>query len=533
MFGLIRNLIGRPKKDDDKNFSFIPQVDNDGSIVVEQSASTLAAFGTTYITLDGKFSNEAELIRTYRYMSIQAECAKAINEIVNDAIVHEEGKSPVEINLNETSLSESTKKKIEEEFETILRLLNFKLDGQNIFRRFFVDGRLFYHKIVDPDKKKEGIKELRYIEPFQIRKIRIVKRETDPETGIEIFQTVGTRYVYNQMGIYGFQNSRHDDIFAPSGRGIEIDEEDICYAHSGLIDEKAKIVISPLHKTIRPFNQLREMEDSLVIYRIARAPERRVFYLDVGNMRDADIEQYVKKQMQQYRNSITYDSESGEISTGARHMAMLEDFWIPRREGTNATEIETLPGGENLDQIADVEYFQKKFYESLDVPLTRLDPERGFTLGRVSEISRDEVNFSRYISRLRENFAHQFFSNHLRTQCLLKGIVSKEDWDEIEQDIIYDFRTDSHFSEMKHSEILRERISLLRDADDAAEKGYLSRTYIAKNVLRLTDDEIEEIKKEIEKEKSEQKDDEEEDDQKGSFFGGFDREEDSTPEEEE
>lgn len=491
------DVIGRlfQTKEADPTRTFSPKLDKDGALVIQHSAQS-QAMATSYY--DGMlFSSERELIKKYRTMALYSECKRAINEIVSDAIVYEDNDYPISINLDSLDYGEDEKLKehIKKEFEYCCRLLNFRIDGDNIFEQWYIDGKQIYHKIINPDNPKEGIKELRYIDPRQIQKIKEVEVSYDHESGSESYNLADEYYVYDPSGVF-------DDDYVSQGSSqiTKISKKDIMFVHSGIIDESSKKIISHLHQAIRPYNQLREMEDAVVIYRISRAPERRVFYIDVGNIQNSQIEMYMRNEMLKYKNDLVYNMEDGETSHRRKHMAMTEDFWIPRKEGSQATSIETLPGGQNLGQIEDIEYFQKKFYKALCVPLGRLDQENQYIMGRSSEISRSEVNFSRFIMKLRKQFAVQLFNDFLKTQLVLKEIVSAEDWDEIEEFIFYDFKTDSHFAELKDAEIWRERLSLFDSFQPAVEAGYFTKKFVQDKVLKISTEEQEEMDKDKDKE---------------------------------
>lgn len=488
------NVIGSlfQKKQDDPVRTFSPKLDKDGALIVPHTGTNQSSSVPYY---DGLiFNTERELIKKYRSMAMNSECKRAISEIVGDAIVYEENEYPVEINLDklEHGEAESLKKKIKEEFAYICKLLNFRLDGDNIFEQWYVDGKLPYHMIIDPSNTKDGIKELRYIDPRQVQKVKEVSVEHDRDSGSETYKIEDEYYVYDPSGLFD------ENYIAQSVAGYtKISKKDIVYAHSGLIDEQSSKIISHLHQAIRPFNQLREMEDSLIIYRLARAPERRVFYIDVGSVQNNQIEQYMRNEMLKYKNDLTYNMDDGEISHRRRHMAMTEDFWIPRKEGSQATSIETLPGGQNLGQIEDIEYFKTKLYESLNVPITRLNPEAGFAMGRPSEISRSEVNFSRFNAKLRKQFANQLFTQILKTQLVLKEICSAEDFDTWEENIFYDFKTDSHFAELKDAEVWKERLALFEQFQPAMEAGFFTKKFIQEKILKITEEDLEDMQDDL------------------------------------
>ena len=449
-----------------------------------------------YLDIEGKIKDEADLIRRYREVAIQPECDQAIEDIVNEAIVSDEIEPPVRINLDRVkTFSLDLKKKIQNEFDEVLRLLEFEEKGHDIFRRWYVDGRMFYHKVIDPTKPKNGIKELRYIDPRKIKKIREIKKKDgkmkmpgDAPDPMEYKEY----YVYNEKGVGGSMNTG----------GIRIHPDAISFCPSGLVDQQKNVILSHLHKAIKPVNQLRMIEDSLVIYRISRAPERRIFKIDVGNIPKIKAEQYLKDVMNRYRNKLVYDASTGEIRDDRNYMSMLEDFWLPTREGGRGTDITTLPGGSNLGEIEDIRYFQKKLYQALNVPYSRMDSEAqgGLQLGKATEVSRDEIKFTKYIGRLRKKFIH-LFSDTLKTQVILKGIVSEDDWNNISDFIKYDFIQDGYFSAMKEQEIRGSRLQQAQDLFQNQMVGKVfSMDYVLKNVLRMTDLEIERQREQIKQE---------------------------------
>ena len=433
-----------------------------------------------YVDINGdKTKSEKELILKYRDISYQTECDAAVEDIVNEAIVSDDESSPVSLIMDDLDQPDRIKKMMTEEFNHVLNMLNMNWYGHDIFRRWYVDGRLYYHKIIDEKNPKNGLLELRPIDPTKIRKVRELKKEKDPKTGAEII-TGATEY-------FIFQN----DSLGTKAQGLKIAKDAITYVTSGLLDPSRKRILSHLHKALKPVNQLRMMEDSLVIYRLARAPERRIFYIDVGNLPKGKAEEYLRNIMAKYRNKMVYDAETGDMKDDKKHMSMLEDFWLPRREGGRGTEISTLPGGENLGQIDDIEYFRKKLYKSLNVPSGRLEQENQFSLGRSTEISRDELKFQKFINRLRKKFS-ALFIDILKTQLILKGVVTEEEWESIRSDISIDFLKDNHFSELKDAELIRERLATLREVDEYAGR-YYSVEWIRKNILMQTDEEIEDI----------------------------------------
>jgi hypothetical protein len=451
------------------------------------------------LDLDGQDSSELALIKRYRDIAQQPECDSAIEDITNEAIVSDERDMSVSISLDRLPVSPKIKTKMREEFHTILHLLDFNAKGHDIFRRWYVDGRLYYHKIIDPKNPRRGIKEVRYIDPRKIKKVRETRKERDQKTGMDMVVSVQPYYLYNQGG---WESS------GASG-GVKITDDSITYAPSGLVDMQKGSVLSHLNKAIKPVNQLRMIEDSLVIYRISRAPERRIFYIDVGNLPKMKAESYLKDVMNRYRNKMVYDAKTGEIRDDRNHMSMLEDFWLPRREGGRGTEITTLPGGSNLGEIDDITYFQKKLYRSLNVPVSRLAEETGFSIGRSDNITRDELKFTKFVGRLRKKFSI-IFADMLKTQLLLKGIIALEDWDTFKEHIQFDFLQDGHFTELKNAEILRERLDMLGQIESYVGE-YFSKEYVKKKILRMTDEEISEIEGQINDEMDSEDDDSEDD----------------------
>jgi hypothetical protein len=477
--GQDRDLI-RKKNREEEPASFVPPTSDDGS-----TAIAAGGYYGQYLDLEGDAAKtDVDLIRKYRIAAEQPECDMAVEDIVNESIVHEEHEAPVDINLDDLEQPNSIKKEIKAEFDRVCQLLNFNLNGQDIFRRWYVDGRLYFHIIVDEENRDEGILELRAVDALRIRKVREIKEETDSTTGAKIIKTLDEYYLYQDGGL------QKSDV------GLKINKDAVCYVPSGILDASRKRVLSPLHKALKPVNQLRMMEDALVIYRLSRAPERRIFYIDVGNLPKGKAEEYMRHIMNQYRNKLVYDAVTGEIRDDRKHMSMLEDFWLPRREGGRGTEISTLPGGENLSQIDDIIFFQKKLYRSLNVPVSRLEPETGFTLGKSSEITRDEVKFQKFVNKLRKKFSALFYEL-LRTQLILKGVITEEDWAELKESIRFDFRKDNFFSEMKDSEILAGRIEMLNSITPYI-GTYFSQNWVRRHVLHMTDEDIEEMQGEIE-----------------------------------
>jgi hypothetical protein len=467
------------KQEDLPLVSFVPDTEEDGAGVI----TTGGHFGVYVDQSGGEAKTEVDLIYKYRDAASQPECDAAIEDIINEAIIGDHNDVPVEIVLDEVEASDKIKEMVRDEFYAVLGLLNFNQYAHDIFRRWYVDGRLPYHIIIDNKSPKKGILELRYIDPTKLRKIKEIEEKTDPLTG--------NKLVVGQKEYFLFQ----DDKMGLNSQGLKIHPDSIAYATSGLLDPSRKRIMSYLQKAIKPVNQLRMMEDSLVIYRISRAPERRIFYIDVGNLPKGKAEEYLRGIMNQYRNKLVYDASTGEIKDDRKHMSMLEDFFLPRREGGRGTEISTLPGGENLGQIDDIIYFQKKLYRSLNVPLNRLEQESQFSLGRSNEVSRDEIKFKKFIDRLRKRFS-DLFMQLLKTQLVLKGIITREEWASWKESIQFNYIEDNYFSELKESEMIRERFEMLASLDEYVGK-YISNAWVRKNVLKFTDDEVKTMEKEI------------------------------------
>ena len=467
-------------EDPKKKPSIVPARDDDGAGYVTASGMHYGQ----YLNIDGDDSKDNhQLIMQYRGVAMHPEVDMAIEEIVNEAIVIEDDSKSVELNLDNVKISDSIKKQITQEFDDLYGMLDFNDYGHDIFRRWYVDGRIYHHLVVDENNPKLGISEIRPIDASKIRKVKQVKTKVDQATGAKIIEKVDEYFIYQEKP------------GANQSTGVKITEDAVSYVTSGLLNEDRKKVVSYLHKALKAINQLRMMEDSLVIYRLARAPERRIFYIDVGNLPKGKSEQYMKDIMARYRNKLVYDAKTGEIRDDRKHQSLLEDFWLPRREGGRGTEISTLPGGENLGQIDDIIYFQKKMYRALNVPINRLEQEAQFSLGRSSEITRDELKFQKFIDRLRRRFAHLFLGI-LKKQLILKGIITEEDWNEWKNDIIVGFSRDNHFSELKDAEILREKLQSL-DMITNYVGEYFSKEWVMKNVLMFTDEETEDMKKEI------------------------------------
>jgi hypothetical protein len=450
----------------------------------------------TYVDLEGAVRNELELITRYREMSNHPELEMAIDDIVNESITHDVSGRTVDIVLDKLKQPDAVKKKIAEEFENILRLLNFGNLADDLFKRWYIDGRIYYHVVVDESKPKEGIQELRYIDPRKIRKVRELVKDRDPKTGANIIKSIAEYYVFSDKG------TTTQTYSANVNAGLRIATDSIINVNSGLMDAKNTFVISYIHKAIKPLNQLRMIEDAVVIYRISRAPERRVFYIDVGNLPKGKAEQYLRDVMIKYKNKVVYDASTGEIRDDRKHMSMLEDFWLPRREGGKGTEITTLPAGQNLGELEDVKYFRQKLLQSLNVPISRLEPQQGgmIGIGRTTEVTRDEVKFTKFIIRLRNKFS-QIFDNALATQLALKGICSREEWDQFKEDVYYDYKKDNNFTELRDAELLQSRIQTLSNIDPYVGR-YYSAEWVRRNILQQTKDEIEEIDKQIKQEEA-------------------------------
>ena len=477
------------EKPEQASFALPTPALDDGAVTITQNAH----YGT-YIDLEGSIRNELELITRYREMANHPELEMAIDEIVNEAITQDNDGTCIDIVLDKLQQPERIKKLIKEEFDTILRMMNFNNLASDLFKRWYIDGRIYYHVIVNDKDSKAGIQELRYIDPRKIRKVREIQKERDPKTGAMIIKSLAEYYVYSDRG------TTSQTYTAQVSTGLRIAPESILNVNSGLMDAKNTFVISYLHKAIKPLNQLRMIEDAVVIYRISRAPERRIFYIDVGNLPKGKAEQYLRDIMVKYRNKMVYDAETGQLRDDRKHMSMLEDFWLPRREGGKGTEITTLPAGQNLGEMEDVKYFRQKLLQSLNVPISRLEPQGGglIGIGRSTEVTRDEVKFMKFISRLRNKFT-QLFDDALRKQLVLKGICTLDEWEEFKEYIYYDFRKDNNFTELSEVELIRERLNLLTLVDPFVGR-YYSQQWIKKNVLRFTDDDIKKMDKELQDE---------------------------------
>lgn len=474
---------------------FIPKQNDDGSLVVAAGGS----YGTV-VDLEGAAKNESELVTKYREMVLHPEVEAAVDDIVNDAIVSEVDET-INISLgNVQGIGDTVKKAIEAEFRNILRLLDFNHQGYDIFKRWYVDGRLYYHAIIDTNNPKDGIKELRYVDPRKIKKIKEVKRKRVINNTQAADIAVGEReyFIYNEKGFGGRPASGPST--ASNTVGMRISKDSIIYCTSGLLDKTNSLVISYLHKAIKPLNQLRALEDATIIYRISRAPERRIFYIDVGNLPKMKAEQYLRDMMQRHKNRVVYDASTGEIRDDRKFMTMLEDFWLPRREGNRGTQIETLPGGQNLGEMTDVEYFQKVLYKSLNVPVSRIEPDYSFNMGRATEISRDEVKFAKFIDRLRSRFNHMFLKT-LEKQLVLKQIITQEEWKDIAADVKFVYAKDNYFAELKEMEILNEKINVYQSLFQTGAIGkYYSHKWVRENIFRQDTEMIEKMDEEIREE---------------------------------
>jgi len=488
-FTLGQKDVVQVQKPEQASFALPTEAIDDGAVNITQNAH----YGT-YVDLEGAVRNELELITRYREMANHPELEMAIDEVVNEAITHDDDGTCVDIVLDKLKQPETIKKKIKEEFDTILRMMNFNNLADDLFKRWYIDGRIYYHVIVDDKNPKQGIQELRFVDPRKIRKVREIQKDRDPKTGASVIKSIAEYYVYNDRG------TTTQTYTAQVNAGLRIASDAILNVNSGLMDAKNTFVISYLHKAIKALNQLRMIEDAVVIYRISRAPERRIFYIDVGNLPKGKAEQYLRDIMVKYRNKMVYDAESGQLRDDRKHMSMLEDFWLPRREGGKGTEITTLPAGQNLGQMEDVLYFKQKLLNALNVPISRLEPQGGgmIGVGRSTEVTRDEVKFMKFITRLRNKFT-QLFDHALQKQLVLKGICTTEEWDNFKEYIYYDFRKDNNFTELSEVELNRERINLLTLIDPFVGR-YYSQEWVKKNVLRMTDDDVKRIDKELKNE---------------------------------
>lgn len=475
------------KKEKQEPDSFVPKQDEEGGATI--NTGTGAAYNSYSVDLDpSAIKNEVDLISKYREISLVSDIDLAIDEVVNDAIIYDDNVKPITLDFSEDfskKFSDKTKDSIIEEYENILSMMNFNTMGHDYFRNWYIDGRIVFHKVIDKTNPKLGIVELRPIDAPKMKRVTEIKKEKDPVSGIELIKGQETYYIYSQLGFVGSEKN-----------GIKIAEESITYVSSGLIDRNTGLVLSYLHKAIRPMNQLRMMEDSEVIYRMVRAPERRVFYIDTSGMARTKAEQYIKDVQARYKNKQVYDASTGTMKDDKKHMSILEDFWLPRANGGKGTEITTLPGGQGLGSIDNVEYFQNKLYQSLNIPLSRLQQGQGsFALGRSSEIARDEIKFAKFIDKLRKKFTNVFL-DILKTQLLLKGITTLEDWERLKQEFFFVYSTDNFYSELKESDMFRERMQNVAQADAYIGK-YFSQRYIKRKLLKLTDEEIRDMEEEM------------------------------------
>ena len=504
------------KKEAAKGKSFVAPSDEEGTLDIAGGAG----FFSQYVNLDKSAKNDWDLIRKYRTTSEAPECDQAIEDIVNESITADETDSSVKLDLDMVDLSKSIKGKISTEFDEVLRLLEWKHRAHDIFRRWYVDGRLFYHKMIDEKQSRKGITELRYIDPKFIKKVRLVEKDkgSQKSEGMDLVKRVQEFYIYNEAGVYpGLTGIGGPGV--KNSQGLKVSPDSIAYCTSGIFNPTTKQVYGYLHKAIKPTNQLRMMEDATVIYRISRAPERRIFYIDVGNLPKPKAEAYLKDVMSRYRNKVVYDGSTGEVKDDRNQMSMLEDFWLPRREGGRGTEITTLPAGQNLGEMEDVQYFQEKLYKSLNIPISRLQSDSGFNMGRSAEITRDEIKFTKFIQRLRKRFS-LLFQDLLKTQCVLKGIMTAEDWEEMKENIIFDFNDDNHFFELKDAELLESRINQLNAVTEYV-GTYYSIEWVRKNILKQTQEEMAQIDKQIEVEKNSGQVDPEAGRDMGGPEGGF------------
>ena len=481
------------RKEDTELKSFVEKDTDDGAVNVGATSAAGGAYGM-FVDLEGTAKTEAELITKYRQMEMHADVSKAIDDIVNDAIIVSEDSKVVEVNLDDVDLSDQIKKRVTEEFATVLELLDFSNKGYDIFHRFYVDGRLKYHAVIDEKNIKAGIQELRYIDPRKLRKIREVESKKDAAADAVLKKTKNEYYIYNDKGF----NAKNANGVSDNVKGVRIAKDSIVEVTSGVLNETNSLVLSHLHKAIKPLNQLRMLEDAAVIYRLARAPERRIFYIDVGNLPKVKAEQYLREMMVKHKNRLVYDATTGDIRDDRKHMTMLEDYWMPRRNGERGTEITSLPGGANLGEIDDILYFQKALFKALNVPITRMEAETGFQIGRSDSISRDEIKFNKFIKRLRARFSI-LFDEILEKQLILKNVMTIEEWQDIKNRVRYDFQEDNHFDELKDQEILTQRLQSLQAINDYVGE-YYSKTWIRKNILRQSDEDIEDMQKQMDEE---------------------------------
>ena len=500
------------RKEENKNVqSFTEPANDDGAVNVSAAGGAVSSF----IDLEGTAKSEAELVQKYRGMIAQPEVQQAVDDIVNELVNISSTDKPIECVTDDLDLPDNIKKRIREEFDTVLKLLDFSNQGYDTVQKWYVDGRVNYHVMIDDSAPKKGIQELRFVDPRKLRKVREYAKDKAGTNGNNGFtkRVKNEYFIYNDKGFHknSGQISQGFDLNNANQTGLRIAKDSIVNCNSGVLNENNTLVLSHLHKAMKPLNQLRMMEDAVVIYRISRAPERRIFYIDVGNLPKMKAEQYLRDMMTKHKNRLTYDMTTGDVRDDRRHMSMTDDFWLPRREGGRGTEITTLPGGQNLGEMEDVLYFQKRLYKALNVPISRLESDTGFSLGRASEISRDEIKFGKFIRRLRARFSI-LFDKILEKQLILKGVIAPEEWASIQSAIRYDYMVDNHFEELKESEMLQNRLQILRDIDEY--KGeYFSKNWIRKKVLFMNEDEIEDIDKQIDDEKQNEPDDEGDSDQ--------------------
>jgi len=500
------------RKEENKNVqSFTEPANDDGAVNVAAAGGAVSSF----IDLEGTAKSEAELVQKYRGMISQPEVQQAVDDIVNEVVNISSTDKPIECVTDDLDLPDNIKKRIREEFDNVLKLLDFSNQGYDTVQKWYVDGRVNYHVMIDETAPKKGIQELRFVDPRKLRKVREYAKDKAGTNGNNGFtkRVKNEYYIYNDKGFHknSGQISQGFDLNNSNQTGLRIAKDSIVHCNSGVLNENNTLVLSHLHKAMKPLNQLRMMEDAVVIYRISRAPERRIFYIDVGNLPKMKAEQYLRDMMTKHKNRLTYDMTTGDVRDDRRHMSMTDDFWLPRREGGRGTEITTLPGGQNLGEMEDVLYFQKRLYKALNVPISRLESDTGFSLGRASEISRDEIKFGKFIRRLRARFSI-LFDKILEKQLILKGVIAPEEWASIQASIRYDYMVDNHFEELKESEMLQNRLQILRDIDEY--KGeYFSKNWIRKKVLFMNEDEIEDIDKQIDDEKQNEDDGEADSDQ--------------------
>lgn len=493
--------IKRAKKDQEAvdaipSASVVPPTDDDGAGYITSPSYHNGTYMDIYADLQVK--DQTDLIRKYRTAATHPEVDMAIEEIVNEAIVIPDDENVVELNLDAVNISTNIKNKISEEFQSVLNMLTFNERAHDMFRSWYVDGRMYHHLVVDKANQKQGIKEIRYVDSTKIRKVKNIKKKVDAQTGVSVVDKVEEFYIYNEKPV-GDKKGVASHTVDPKTQTVRLSNDSVSYVTSGLLDETKKMVISHIHKALRPINQLRMMEDSLIIYRLARAPERRIFYVDIGNMSKGKSESYINSLMTRYRNKLVYDQATGEMKDSRKHMSMLDDFWLPRREGGRGTEVTTLPGGQNLGEIDDVRYFQRKVYQALNVPVSRLEQEQAYSLGRATEINREEIKFQKFVTRLRMRFAKLFY-HILRQQLVLKGIITDSEWVELFHNRIrVEFYKDNHYTELKDAEVFAQRLTILDQASQYVGE-FLSKEWVMKNVFRFTDQEAEEMQKQIQKE---------------------------------